>query len=489
MSNAVSNGMILADHPEVDDAPPRRAKIVCTLGPATSTPQVVEALVRAGMDVARLNFSHGAHEGHREFYALARTAADAAGRAVGVLADLQGPRIRFGAFRDGSAQLATGDDFVISTEPVLGSSKRASTTYALLADEVRVGDEILADDGMVRLRVVAVSGGEIRCLVVQGGVIGDHKGLNLPGVNISAPALTAKDVDDLRFALAIGVDLVALSFVRRPSDVEAVRAVMEDVGTRVPVLAKLEKPEAVAELDDVLTAFDGLMVARGDLGVELPLEQVPLVQKRAVQAAREQAKPVIVATQMLESMTTARRPTRAEVSDVANAVLDGADALMLSGETSVGRWPSDAVKTMDLVITATEQSLAGTIPLLEHRPTERGDAIARGAAAVAANTNASALVAFTQTGTTARRLAALRHPLPLLVFTPDPAVQRQLALSWGVESFVAPTVATTDEMIDAVNRAIRERGRLNPGETVVVVAGAPPGEPGGTNTIRVHDVV
>jgi pyruvate kinase len=315
------------------------------------------------------------------------------------------------------------------------------------------------------------------------------KASTCPGSTFSAPALTAKDVDDLRFALAIGVDLVALSFVRRSSDVEAVRAVMTGAGTCVPVLAKLEKPEAVAELDDILAAFDGLMVARGDLGVELPLEQVPLVQKRAVQAARELAKPVIVATQMLESMTTARRPTRAEVSDVANAVLDGADALMLSAETSVGRWPAEAVRTMDLVIAATEQSLAGTIPLLERRPTERDDAITRAAAAVGSTTSASALVAFTRTGTTARRLSALRHPLPLLVFTPDPAVQRQLTLSWGVESFVAATVATTDEMINAVNCAIRELGRSHPGETVVVVAGVSAGEPGGTNTIRVHDVV
>jgi pyruvate kinase len=441
------------------------------------------------MDVARLNFSHGTHEGHRMLCSFVRTASEGAGRAIGVLADLQGPRIRFGAFRGGSAKLTTGDNFVISAEPVLGSSHSASTTYALLADEVGVGDEILVDDGMLRLRIVGVNGREIQCQVIQGGIVSDHKGLNLPGVNISAPALTAKDVKDLRFALGMGVDLVALSFVRRPSDVEAARAVMEEVGNRVPILAKLERPEAVADLGGVLTAFDGLMIARGDLGVELPLEQVPLVQKRAIQAAREQSKPVIVATQMLESMTTARRPTRAEVSDVANAILDGADALMLSAETSVGLWPVDAVKTMDRVIIATEQSLGGTIPPLEHRPASRGDALARGAVSVGATTNASALVAFTQTGATARRLSALRHSLPLLVFTPDSAVQRQLALSWGVESFVAPRVATTDEMMAAVNRAIRERDRSQPGENVVVVAGAPPGGPGSTNTIRVHDVV
>ena len=467
----------------------RRAKIVATLGPATSSLEQVKALVGAGMDVARLNFSHGTHQGHRELCSSVRAAADAAGRSVGVLADLQGPRVRFGAFRGGTVQLMTGAEFVISTDPFVGSSERASTTYASLARDVGVGDEILADDGMVRLQVIAVSGSEIRCHVVQGGPVGDHKGLNLPGVAISAPALTPKDIEDLRFALDIGVDLVALSFVRHASDIEPALAVMESVGRRVPVLAKLEKPEAVAELADVLAAFDGLMVARGDLGVELPLEQVPLVQKRAVQAAREQAKPVIVATQMLESMITARRPSRAEVSDVANAVLDGADALMLSAETSVGQWPTDAVRTMDLVVAATERSLVGTIPVLEHGPSARGDAIARAAATVGSTTSASALVAFTRTGMTARRLSALRHPLPLLVFTPDLAVQRQLTLSWGVQSFVAPAVATTDEMIDAVNSAIRERDRSQSGQTVVVVAGTPPGEPGGTNTIRVHDVV
>jgi pyruvate kinase len=465
-----------------------RAKIVCTLGPATSTPEKVEALVRAGMDVARLNLSHGSHEGHRQLCAHVRSAARAAGRVVGVLADLQGPRVRLGVFRDGGAELVTGADFVISTEPTIGTAERASTTYPLLAREVAVGSEILINDGMVRLAVLGADGSEIRCRVVQGGFVGDRKALNLPGVAISAPAMTPKDAEDLRFALDAGVDVVALSFVRRPSDVELVHAVMDDVGRRVPVLAKLEKPEAVAALEDVVAAFDGVMIARGDLGVELPLEEVPLVQKRAIQAAREQAKPVIVATQMLESMITAPRPTRAEVSDVANAVVDGADALMLSGETSVGRWPSEAVRTMVQVIVATERTLADDIPRLEHRLSGREEAITQAAVEIGSATNASALVAFTQTGTTARRLCALRPRLPLLVFTPDPAVQSQLKVSWGVESFVAPTVGTTDEMIDAVNGAIRTLDRAQPGDTVVIVAGTPPGQPGNTNTIRVHEV-
>lgn len=465
-----------------------RAKIVCTLGPATSTLEQVQALVRAGMDVARLNLSHGSHEGHRQLCAHVRSAARSAGRVVGVLADLQGPRIRLGVFRDGGAELVTGADFVLTAEPTLGTAQRASTTSPLLAREVRVGGEILANDGMVRLAVLGTDGGEIHCRVVQGGFVADHKGLNLPGVAIAAPAVTPKDVEDLRFALDAGVDLVALSFVRSPSDVQLVHAVMDDVGRRVPVLAKLEQPEAVAALDDVVVAFDGVMIARGDLGIELPLEQVPLVQKRAIQAAREQAKPVIVATQMLESMVTAPRPTRAEVSDVANAVLDGADALMLSGETSVGHWPTETVRTMGQVIVATERSLVDDIPRLELRPTGREAAITQAAVEIGSTTHASALVAFTTTGTTARRLSALRPRLPLLVFTPDPAVQSQLKLSWGVESFVAPTVATTDEMISAVNRAIRTLDRAQPGDTVVIVAGTPPGQPGNTNTIRVHEV-
>ena len=453
------------DDSETDSASSRRAKIVCTLGPATSTAAQIEALVRAGMDVARLNLSHGTHGEHRRLCTGVRSAARAAGRVVGVLADLQGPRIRLGVFQDGGAELVTGNRFVLTTEAVLGSAERASTTYASLAREVSVGDEILANDGMVRLEVLGSDGTEIRCRIVLGGFVGDHKGLNLPGVDLSAPALTPKDADDLRFALGMGVDLVALSFVRSPSDVDLALAIMDDVGRRVPVLAKLETPQAVAALDDVVAAFDGLMVARGDLGVELPLEQVPLVQKRAIQICRESAKPVIVATQMLESMTTAPRPTRAEVSDVANAVLDGADAMMLSGETAVGRWPTDTVKTMG-----------------------HEEATTLAAVGLASTTIASALVAFTETGTTARRVSAHRPALPLLVLTPHRAVQSQLSLVWGVESFVAPKVATTDELIEAVDRSIRDLNRVQTGDTVIVVAGAPPGKPGSTNTIRVHSV-
>ncbi len=462
--------------------------MVCTLGPATSTPQQVETLVRAGMNVARLNLSHGTHEEHRRLCTYVRDAERATGCLVAVLADLQGPRIRLGVFRDGSARLAAGDDFIVSTEPVIGSAERASTTDAQLACDVVAGDAILVDDGLVRLDVVSTDGREIRCRVVEGGLVGDYKGLNLPGVHISAPAVTPKDAVDLRFALDVGADLIALSFVRGPSDIDPVRAIMNDVGRSAPVLAKLEKPEAVALLDEVVTAFDGLLVARGDLGVELPLQQVPLVQKRSIQVAREQSKPVVVATQMLESMIKEPRPTRAEVSDVANAVLDGADALMLSAETSIGSWPAAAATTMADVIIATEEGLAADIPPLRGRVTGRENAIAQAAVALGSATAASALVAFTQTGTTARHLAARRPPMPLVAFTPDRAVQRQLALSWGVEAFIAPPVMTTDEMIRAVDEAMRRLPWIRPGDTVVVVAGTPPGKAGSTNIIRVHEV-
>jgi pyruvate kinase len=463
----------------------RRARIVCTLGPATRTPEAIRSLVEAGMDVARLNASHGTHDDHAALHAAVRQAADATGRAIAVMVDLQGPRIRLGTFEGGSARLERGAEFVLTTAPVRGTSGRAATTYADLARDVKPGDAVLIDDGLVRLEVIGVTGGEVRCRVVEAGVVSDHKGINLPGVAVSAPALTAKDLDDLAFALALGVDLVALSFVRAPEDAAAVRRAMDAAGARLPVIAKLEKPEAVARLEEIVEAFDGLMVARGDLGVEMPLEDVPFTQKRAIRLARERSKPVIVATQMLESMITHSRPTRAEASDVANAVLDGADALMLSGETAVGAYPLEAVRTMGRVIAAAEAHGLASPPRPEEAPREAQDAIARAAARVAHDLGACALVAFTESGATARRLASQREGIPLLAFTTQPAVRRQLALSWGVETFVVPRVSHTDEMISGMERAMLELGRGARGDRVVVVAGSPPGTVGSTNLIRV----
>jgi pyruvate kinase len=464
----------------------RRAKVVCTLGPASNTVEGVQALVDGGMDVARLNFSPGTHDSHAELHSHVRRAGDIAGKAVGVLADLQGPKIRLGTFAAGPVELAAGDTFVLTTDPVPGTAQRAYTTYTQLPDDVGRGDMILVNDGLVRLEVEKVDDREVTTRVVEGGTISDHKGINLPGVKVSSPALTQKDADALRFALRLGVDMVALSFVRSPADIAPVHAVMDDAGRRVPVIAKIEKPEAVERLDAIVDAFDGLMIARGDLGVELPLQEVPIIQKRAIQLAREHAKPVIVATQMLESMIVHSRPTRAEVSDIANAVLDGADALMLSGETSAGRWPRETVRTMVQVIAAAEGDRVDTLTPLPRPVGDRDAAIAAAAVAIGRDVLGRALVAFTTTGTTARRLAAHRPGLPLLAFTPDPAVRSQLALSWGVETFVMPPVANTDDMVREVDNAMLELHRGQPGDPVVIVAGTPPGRPGNTNTIRVH---
>ena len=463
----------------------RRAKIVCTIGPATATEERITALVEAGMDVARLNFSHGERSEHRRVYDLVRGAADRTGRAVGVLADLQGPKIRLGRFAGGQVQWRTGEHVVITTDDVPGSHDRVSTTYRKLAHDVVPGNRLLVDDGNVALVAVAVQGHDVHCDVVEGGRVSDHKGLSLPGVAVSEPAMSGKDAEDLRFALSVGVDLVALSFVRSPTDVELVHAVMDDCGGRLPVLAKLEKPAAVDRLDEIVSAFDGLMVARGDLGVEMPLEQVPLVQKRAVQACREKARPVIVATQMLESMIEHSRPTRAEASDVANAVLDGADAVMLSGETSVGRYPVQAVQTMARILDAVETA-STTVPPLQQVPETQGGAIAYGATMLGERLGACALVSFTQTGDTVRRLARHHCRIPLLAFTPDPAVRNRLALSWGVETFITPVVKHTDEMVRAVEQSMLANGRGTAGDLVVVVAGSPPSTPGSTNMLRVH---
>jgi pyruvate kinase len=439
------------------------------------------------MDVARLNFSHGGHADHEAVYRLVREAAQASGRAVGVLADLQGPKIRLGRFADGTVEWRTGDRVQITSDDVLGTPTRVSCTYRKLPREVKPGDRLLIDDGKVAVEVTGVDGADIGCLVIEGGPVSNNKGVSLPNVAVSVPALSDKDVEDLRFALRLGVDLVALSFVRSPDDIKLVHDVMEDVGVRRPVLAKIEKPEAVAALDAIVDAFNGIMVARGDLGVELPLDQVPLVQKRAVQLCREQAKPVIVATQMLDSMIENSRPTRAEASDVANAVLDGTDAVMLSGETSVGRYPVLTVATMARIIATTEGG-SFDVPRLQHDPRTRGGAITVAASNIATATGAKALVAFSQTGDTVRRLARLHCKLPLLAFTPVAAVRDQLALSWGVETFLVPFVEHTDDMFRQVDHALIGLQQFRRGDFVVVVAGTPANSPGATNTLRMHQL-
>jgi pyruvate kinase len=466
----------------------RRTKIVATLGPATSTAEQIIGLIESGVDVVRLNLSHGDHPTHAASLAAVRHASDVTGRAVGVLADLQGPKIRLGVFPGGPVLLTAGDRFTITTRDVDGTAQVVSTGYAGLPGDVRPGDPILIDDGRVALEAVEVTDTDVLTTVIEGGRVSDHKGVNLPGAAVSVPALTDKDVADLRWALAAGVDLLALSFVRHAADVAAVHAVMDEVGRRVPVLAKIEKPQAVEHLAEIIAAFDGLMIARGDLGVEMPLEQVPLLQWRAVAACREAGKPVIVATQMLESMIGASRPTRAEASDVANAVLDGTDAVMLSGETSVGRFPLESVTTMGRIVQTVDEEALSTVPRVVGAPQTKGEAIAKAAVEIAATVNARFLVAFTETGTSARLLAMHRPAAPLLAFTPRAETRSQLALTWGVETFLVPPVAHTDEMVRQVDAALIELGRCEVGDHIVIVAGSPPGISGSTNATRVHRV-
>ena len=469
----------------------RRAKIVCTLGPATNTERRIRELVYAGMDVARLNMSHGSHEDHAEAYRLVREAAAASGHGVGIFADLQGPKIRLETFADGPAQLRRGQVWTITTRDVPGDAEICGTTYKGLPGDVSVGDPILIDDGKVRLRVTSVGATDVTTEVLVGGPVSNNKGINLPGVAVSVPALSEKDIEDLKFALSLSVDFIALSFVRNAADAADVRRVMAEVGVHLPVIAKIEKPQAIDNLDEIVGAFDGFMVARGDLGVECPLEDVPFLQKQIIEKARLNAKPVIVATQMLESMITSSSPTRAETRDVANAVLDGADAVMLSGETSVGEHPIHVVETMARIISATERHALeprelGAIDTIEWDPHTRGGVIAKAAAEVAERVHAKYVVAFTQSGDSARRMSRLRGPIPVLAFTPEARVRSQLSLSWGVETFKTSPVDHTDEMVRQVDEQLLQIGRVEEGDFVVIIAGAPPGIPGSTNALRIH---
>ena len=466
----------------------RRAKIVATMGPATANYETVLALVRAGVDVARLNLSHGSTDVHDASLSLLRRAAEETGRALAVLVDLQGPKIRLGTFADGPHDLAVGDIFRITTEDVVGTRDLVGTTFKGLPQDVRPGDFLLIDDGKVRVEVVETDGTVVTTRVVVAGAVSNNKGINLPGVAVNVPALSEKDESDLRWGLRAGADLIALSFVRDASDVTRVHEIMAEEGVRIPVIAKIEKPQAVEALEEIVDAFDGIMVARGDLGVELPLEAVPIVQKRAVEAARRMAKPVIVATQMLESMISNPVPTRAETSDVANAVLDGADAVMLSGETSVGQYPLVVVETMARIIASTEEHGLERIAPLTNKPRTQGGAITLAALEVADFVDAKYLCVFTQSGDSARRLARLRPRIPMLAFTPEPGIRRRMALTWGMQTALVPMVTHTDHMILQVDDYLLSNGLAEPGEKVVIVSGSPPGIAGSTNDIHVHAV-
>ena len=464
----------------------RRAKIVATLGPATSSYDNIRAIIDAGVDVARMNLSHGSYDVHEGVYANVRKAAEDAGKPVAVLVDLQGPKIRLGKFEAGPYDLAQGDIFKITTDDVVGTKELSGTTFKGLPNDVQPGDFLLIDDGKVKVQVVETDGTVVTTKVIVAGPVSNNKGINLPGVAVNVPALSEKDEDDLRWGLRLGADLIALSFVRDAGDVTRVHEIMAEEGRRIPVIAKIEKPQAVDHLEEIIDAFDAIMVARGDLGVELPLEAVPIVQKRAVEIARRMAKPVIVATQMLESMIHHPAPTRAEASDVANAVLDGTDAVMLSGETSVGEYPIETVETMARIIASTEDHELASMSAIDWQPKTRGGVIAKAAAEVAERVGAKYLVAFTQSGDSARRASRYRGRIPVLAFTPEARVRSQLSLSWGVETFLTNPVEHTDEMVRQVDEALLEIGRVKQGDLVVIIAGSPPGIPGSTNALRIH---
>jgi len=466
----------------------RRAKIVCTMGPAVDSLEKVRELIAAGMNMARLNLSHGGHPEHQGRMDRVRQAAKEAGVPIAILVDLQGPKIRLARFKVGPHDLVRGDIFTITTDEVEGTKERVGTTYKGLPGDCKPGDRILIDDGKVTVEVVEVKGNDVVTKVIEPGAVSNNKGINLPGVAVSVPALSEKDMDDLRWGLKAGADFIALSFVRSADDIVDVHRIMDEVGIRIPVIAKIEKPQAVANLQGIVNAFDGIMVARGDLGVELPIEEVPLVQKHCIELAREAAKPVIVATQMLDSMITNSRPTRAEATDCANAVLDGADALMLSGETSVGEFAIEAVQTMARIISHTEQGGMDMIRPMKSTPKTKGGAITKAATEVGAIVGAKYLVTFTQSGDSARRTARLRSPIPILAFTPEVGTYNRMALDWGVEPELTPMVKHTDEMVMQADTLLLKTKRCSEGELVVIVAGSPPGIPGSTNAMRVHRV-
>jgi pyruvate kinase len=405
---------------------------------------------------------------------------------VAVLVDLQGPKIRTGKFTAGPHLLTAGETFTITVSDVEGTAEKVGTTYKGLVNDVKPGDTLLIDDGRINLEVLSMTATDVVCRVVVGGIISNNKGINLPGVAVSVPALSEKDEDDLRWALKLGVDYIALSFVRSAEDITRVHEIMDEEGVRLPVIAKLEKPQAVDNLQGIIYAFDAIMVARGDLGVELPPERVPIVQKQAIEEARKMAKPVIVATQMLETMVENPIPTRAETSDVANAVLDGADAVMLSGETSVGKHAVTAVATMARIISSSEDHGLDRIPALGSKPRTQGGAITLAAVEIADFVEAKFLCIFTESGDSARRMSRLRPGIPMLAFTPMEDIRRRLTLNWGITSFLVDRVTHTDEMYQQVDDILLTEKLASTGDKVVVISGSPPGIPGSTNDIRVH---
>ncbi|MFN3324015.1 MAG: pyruvate kinase [Bryobacteraceae bacterium] len=465
-------------------------KIVATLGPSSDTPEIIRSLFEAGVDVFRLNASHGTAEDHVRRIRIVREIAAEIGSHAGVLLDLQGPKIRLGTFEGGTAFLQTGSTFTITVEPTVGNAEVASTSYAEFARDLKDGDRVLLADGAVELQVVDSDGVRVRCKVVSGGVVGDRKGINLPGVQVSTPSLTRKDMADLQFGLEAGIDMVALSFVRKPSDVLRLRLYLEEKGATLPIVAKIEKPEAWESLDDILNESDGVMVARGDLGVEMALEKVPFIQKSIIERARLHGKFVITATQMLESMVQNPTPTRAEVSDVANAIYDGTDAVMLSAETSAGMYPVEAARMMNRIAAEAEVSIRSrgySDPPHKPHPTH-AEIVADVAYRAARSANVQGIVVFTASGFSARLIARYRPPVPIFAFTQNAGVARQMNLIYGITPVISSNTGSTDEMLALMERILLEKKAVRPRESVVFVAGQPIGRPGSTNLIKLHRI-
>ena len=467
-----------------------RAKIVCTLGPASSTPEKIGELIDAGMNVARLNFSHGSHEDHAKMLQIVRAEAEKRGKAIAALLDLQGPKIRVGKMENGQIELRPGAELIITTEQVLGTQQRVSTSYQMLPSDVKVGDHILLDDGYLSLAVTGVEGHDVRTVVISGGLLKDKKGINLPGVEVSAPALSEKDRTDIGFALRHAVDYVALSFVRRAEDVIEAKRLLTFDNVSIPVIAKIEKPQALERLGDIIDVADGVMVARGDLGVEMGPEKVPLWQKRIIEETNKRGKIVITATQMLESMITHPRPTRAEASDVANAVLDATDALMLSGETASGVHPVEAVRTMARIIEEIEKSAyyKADLEIPDIQIAHSTNAIAHAAYTAAKVMKLRTIVSVSDSGGASRLISEYRPDANIVALTTDEVAYRRLALVWGVTPVLIGPSATTEELIDRVEATLIERNLALPGENVLITMAVPVGSGVQTNVLKIHQI-
>lgn len=464
----------------------RRTKIIATVGPASSSNEMLERLIQAGVDVFRLNFSHGANEEKGDVIRRIRALSDKTGRQIGILADLQGPKIRTGRMENAALHLRKGDQLDITTEPITGRPGLISTIYKNLPKDVKAGSRILLDDGLIELKVTSVTEGIVHTTVVEGGILKDLKGINLPGVDVSSPSLTEKDRVDLEFCLRMKVDYIALSFVRKASDVEDIKRIIYEHELNIPVVAKIEKPEALRNFKAILKVTDAVMVARGDLGVEINPEKVPLFQKKIIRACNEAGKPVITATQMLESMIMHPRPTRAETSDVANAILDGTDAVMLSGETASGKFPLEAVRLMAKVAEDIEKYAAST--QATHPAAQTGripEAVAEAACRAAITLGAKAIAVFTQSGSTAALISRFRPPLPIIAFTASQEIERRLALYWGVRTFPIGSMNVGEDQIEAVERILLARG-FKKGDVVVITMGVPLEARGSTNLMKIH---